>query len=269
MKPFILGKKFSPKVEKNKMMNVGKVLESREDFIKRKPNNLYFLLEKRYSWMNKYIPEDNTGIEVGCGNGLSKLFIKSKNYLLTDYSDYYWVDQKVDALDLPYKENSLDFIVSSNMIHHIATPYKFFAECKRVLKPNGLIIIQEVNASFFMRLILKIMNHEGYDYDVDPFDENAVCNDPTNLWSGNNALPNLIFDNKEKFEATFDFKFIKDTYSEFLVFIISGGVTAKTKTLNIPKPVLIGFYCIDKLLMLAAKNIFALQRQIVLQKNDV
>ncbi|MGC4058994.1 MAG: class I SAM-dependent methyltransferase [Chitinophagaceae bacterium] len=204
-KPLFLNKTFIPDASQNKMSNVDDVSASRADFIRNRPGNLNYLLEKRYGWMNDYINDGDTGIEVGAGNGLSKLFITKGNYEVTDYADFEWLDRKVDALNMPYESGSLDFIVSSNMIHHLAHPYKFLNECHRVLKPGGKLLIQEINGSFFLRLILKLMKHEGYNYNVDPFDKNCVCNDPDNLWSGTMYYQNLLFDDRDYSESNFPF----------------------------------------------------------------
>lgn len=265
-KPLFLNKQFIPKPDSNRMNQVDDVQASREDFIQNRPGNLSYLLEKRYAWMNQFIETNDVGIEVGCGNGLSEFFITNKNFSLTDFTNYSWIAKKVDALNMPYESNSLDFIVSSNMIHHLAKPSDFFNECLRVLKPKGKLIIQEINGSFFLRLILKLMNHEGYNYDVDPFDKNCICNDPENLWSGNNVLPNLLFDDMKHFESHFDFKCLYQSFNEFTIFPLSGGVTAKTKTIQLPRTILNMFNGLDNLLIGISKNTFALQRKIVLEK---
>ena len=153
------------------------------------------------------------------------------------------------------------------MIHHLAKPYLFINECERVLKPKGRLIVQEINNSLMMRIILRIMHHEGYSYEVDPFDRNSICNDPEDLWSGNNAIPNLLFDDIKKFEKSFNFHCIFRKYTEFLIFPISGGVTAKTKTIQLPQWILILIFRIDKILISFSKKIFALQMQLVLTKN--
>lgn len=266
-KPLFLSKTFVTAVGENKMGRVDDVAASREDFIRSRPGNLDYLLSKRFEWMNAFINKKDVGIEVGCGNGLSKLFIKSNNYALTDFVDFDWIDKKVDALNMPYENASQDFIISSNMIHHLAKPHLFFTECARVLKPGGVLIIQEVNGSFFMRVLLKLMKHEGYNYNVNPFDKNEICNDPMDLWSGNNVLPNLLFDNMEQFEEYFPFKCVKQGFAEFVIFPLSGGVTAKTKTIQLPKWGLIFFNTIDKIMIRFSKSTFALQRQIVLRKS--
>jgi SAM-dependent methyltransferase len=266
IKPYFLYKSFIPSFEENRMRNVDNVKNSREDFIMNKPTNLSFLLEKRYIWMNNWIKKDSVGIEVGCGNGLSKLFIKSRNYLLTDFTDFEWIDLKVDALNMPFNDNSLDFIVSCNVIHHLSKPSLFFKECHRILKPHGFVLIHEVNASFFMRLIIRILKHEGYNYDVDPFDEYSNCSISEKLWSGNNVVPNLLFNDMDKFEHHFKFKCKHKQYREFAIFLLSGGVTAKVPTINLNRFILHIIDFLDIILIKISKDLFALGVQVVLQK---
>ncbi len=261
-----LKKTYEPALNKNLLGKADDVEKSRENFIKTKPSNLLFLLEKRYLWMNNWIKKNDLGIEVGCGNGLSKLFIKNNRFLLTDFSDFSWVELKVNAIDMPFEDDSQDFIISSNMTHHLSKPILFFKESLRVLKPGGVLIIQDVYGSFFLRLILRILRHEGYNYDIDPFNENCICVDLYNLWKGNNVIPNLLFKDTERLENIFSFKCRHLKYTEFASFLISGGVTAKAPTLNMPRFILNIIYLVDRLLIKISKDMFALQIQIVLEK---
>ena len=45
-------------------------------------------------------------IEIGCGAGFSKFFLENKDLILTDVLDNEWVDEHVDALNLPYADDS-------------------------------------------------------------------------------------------------------------------------------------------------------------------
>lgn len=248
------------------MSNEGDVRKAREDFLKHKPSNLAYLLEKRFVWMNRFIKEEESGIDAGCGTGLSKLFIRSSNFILTDFCDNDWVERKVDVLAMPFPESSLDYIVSSNMIHHLARPTLFFEECSRVLKNGGKLIIQEINGSLLMRLFLRLMRHEGYSYDVDVFDKESICNDPLDLWSANCVIPNLLFDDMKRFLAAFPyFQLIHHRYTECLIFPLSGGVIAKRKTVNLPLRVLRFIDALDDVLIHASTTVFPLQRQVVIE----
>lgn len=265
-KPIFLRTTFKPSHKDNRMKHEGDVQAARTHFFKA-PNNLRQLLKHRYDWMNKYIKKDQLGIEVGSGTGLSKEFIKKENFKTTDLAGHEWLDFKnIDALDTEFQDNKFDFIISSNMIHHVPYPVKFFKEMSRILKPQGLLLIQEINASFFMRLLLRLMKHEGYSYDINVFNQNEVCTDKNDLWSANCAIPNLLFDDKENFEKHIPyFQISKTSFSEFFCFINSGGVISKT--IYIPLPIfalkLLGY--MDSLLVKIFPSIFALQRQIVLK----
>lgn len=262
-------KSYKPKDHgQNRMLHEGDVIRARDNYFNGCSNNLFHLLENRFSWMNEFIDSNSFGIEVGCGTGISKEFIKCDNFLLTDYSDNEWLDQKmVDALNTGFSDNSLDFVLSSNMIHHVPYPFRFFEEMNRILKPGGKLIIQEINCSKVMQALLRLMRHEGYDFNINVFDENIICTDPEDLWSANCAIPNLLFDDLEAFKTNFPyFEAKKTSFSEFLIFINSGGVISKTAYLPLPKVILRLLCRIDDFLANKWPNVFALQRQIVLEK---
>lgn len=252
----------------NRMKHEGDVGRARNYFLDKKPGNLQFLLKNRFEWMNRFIKKEDIGIEVGAGTGLSKMFINCNNYKITDFANNEWLDEKnIDALNLPYEKESMDFIMCSNMIHHVASPLSFFNEVFSVLKPNGYFIIQEIQCSWLMRRLLKLMRHEGYDFNANVFDINEVCTDPNDLWSANCAIPSLLFDDEVKFhENISNFKIVHQSYSECLMFVNSGGVIAKTASVPLPNLLLSFVSAIDSVLVKISPNTFALQRQIVLQK---
>ena len=111
------------------------------------------------------------------------------------------------------------------------------------------------------------MRHEGYDFTIDVFNPELVCTDPEDLWSANCAIPNLLFDDIEGFENRIGgFKVLKYTHSECFNFINSGGVISKTFHIPLPSIILKMIKIIDDKLASIAPDIFALQRQIVLEK---
>lgn len=250
------------------MKHEGDVAGARQHFFSSTSQNLRQLLAGRFNWMNKYIPKDGRGLEVGCGTGISKEFIKAREYVISDYAEHPWLDVcNVDALNTGFPDGSFDFVVSSNMVHHVPYPVRFFDEMSRILKPGGVLLIQEINASFFMRMLLRLMRHEGYSFDVNVFDPNLVCTDPNDLWSANCAIPNLLFDDPAKFHANVpQFRITKQSHSEFFNFINSGGVIAKTYSIPLPVFFLKALELTDTLLANCLPSVFALQRQVVLMK---
>ncbi len=259
--------KFSPEHKENRMKHEGDVNYSREFYFKNKPSNLLFLLKKRYDWMNNYIKKEDKVLEIGCGIGVSRDFIrKDCDFLMTDFADFKWIDMKVNAYDTKFKDKSFDVVICSNTIHHLAYPRRFFEEMNRIIKKGGYLLIQEVNLSIMMKIILRIMNHEGWSYKNDVFGYKPMSDD-NDLWSGNNAIPNLLFDDINLFESKFQFIIEEQYYSEFLIFLLSGGVTAKSRTINIKSSLLKIIDSLDKSLVKSFPDYFALQRIIVL-KNE-
>lgn len=268
----MLKRAYQPRHDQNRMRHEGDVALARQQYLSgRISENLRHLLAGRYEWMNGFIRPGDVGLEVGCGTGLSKQFIRAKEYYLSDLDDYEWLDFKhVDALATPFDDGTFDFVVNSNMIHHVASPLKFFAEMHRILKPGGSLIIQEINASLLMRLLLRLMRHEGYSFDVDVFDHNAICTDPADLWSANCAIPNLLFDDRQAFERHVSgFRLVHHRFRECLCLINSGGVIAKTVHVPLPRAALRCLEAVDSLLASWFPRLLALQCQIVLKKLPV
>lgn len=153
------------------------------------------------------------------------------------------------------------------MIHHTPYPKKFFNEVWRILKPGGVLLIQEINCSLLMRFLLRLMKHEGYNFSANVFSDTEICTDPDDLWSANCAIPNLLFDDLIKFEKEVrGYKVIKTGYSEVINFINSSGVIAKTFYIPLPFFMLKIVDIFDTILSNLLPNIFALQRKVVLQK---
>jgi putative flippase GtrA/SAM-dependent methyltransferase len=267
----ILTRPYAPRHDENRMAHEGDTRRARSFFFDKAPQNLKVLLKHRYEWMNRFIGSDDLGVEVGCGTGVSREFIRSKRFYLSDVSDYDWLDYKyVDAMSTPFEDSSFDFVVSSNMIHHVAQPLLFFREMERILKPGGKLIIQEVNASLAMRIALRLMRHEGYSYEPNVFDPDQICNDPVDPWSANCAIPNLLFDDRAEFEKHVPaFKMVHAGFREFACMFNCGGVIAKTTCVPLAKWMVYVMYGIDTILTAVAPGLFAMQRQIVLEKRKV
>lgn len=49
-----------------------------------------------------------------------------------------------DALDIPLKSNSVDFIFCSSLIEHVSDQNKLVSEIKRVLKRNGICYLSTI-----------------------------------------------------------------------------------------------------------------------------
>ena len=263
-------KKIQFSSDENKMNSIANTKIARDLYYSAKSQNVKFLLEKRFSWMNEYINENDVGIEVGSGAGFTKDFIKNKNFKLTDLgSDEHLDFKNIDAQNTGFENESFNYVIASNMIHHIPFPIKFFKEMNRILKRNGKLIIFESYCSLIFQIATIIMKHEGFDFTLNVWDEKEPKSDENNAWHGNIAVPHLIFDNKKKFQNNLGhlFQIDYEELTECLIFLNSGGVTSKTKCIPLNKFFLNILYSIDKFLVKFFPNIFCMGRRIVLTKS--
>ena len=156
------------------------------------------------------------------------------------------------------------------MLHHVPFPMKFFREMNRILKKDGKLIIFEPYSSVLLQCATLIMKHEGFDFTVDVWDEKKPKSDEKNVWAGNIAVPNLIFDDKEKFEEKmgnyFNIKYEKLT--ECFIFLNSGGVTSKTFCIPMNNFFMNILNLIDSILVKIFPRFFCLGRRLVLIKKN-
>ena len=253
----------------NKMKNFGNINESIKNFKKGKNKNLHFVLKHRFEWMNNYISKDDIGIEVGAGAGFSKDFIKNKNLKICDFSDHEHLDYKnIDAHNTKFKNDSFNYVIAAHVLHHIPYPIKFFREMHRILKKNGKLIIHEEYLSVLLQFILIIMKHEGFDWTKNIWNESIPATDEKDLWSGNNAIPHLVFDDTNVFNKNLGdfFKIEYEKIQHRISYLNSGGVTSKTFYIPLNYFFLNFFDKIYSVLSRPFPKIFALNRCIVLRK---
>ena len=264
-----LFKKVKFSKDENKMNSLANTKIARSLYYSSKSQNVKFLLNKRFSWMNSYIKDNATGIEVGSGAGFSREFIKSKNFKLSDLGEDDHLDFKnIDAQNTGFNDESFDFVIASNMIHHIPYPIKFFKEMNRILKKNGKLIIFDAYCSVFLQLMMILMKHEGFDFTINVWDEKNPKSDERDVWDGNIAVTNLIFDKKEEFNKNLGnfFSIEYEKLTECFIFLNSGGVTSKTFHIPMSNFFLNILNFIDKILVKLLPSFFCMGRRIVLKK---
>jgi 2-polyprenyl-3-methyl-5-hydroxy-6-metoxy-1,4-benzoquinol methylase len=129
------------------------------------------------------------GLELGAGIGASAIILDDANIELSDLANNSWLHHRnIDALNTGFHNHTYDYVIASNMVHHIAKPSVSFAEVVRITKPGGLLFLNEAHTSLLSKLILVIMRHEGFDDSSKVFDHNYICNDPSDPSSANCSI---------------------------------------------------------------------------------
>ena len=234
-----------------------------------KNQNLIYLLNKRFSWMRKYIRGKKTIIELGSGNGCIKKIIDDKRIILTDIIKYPWIDKKVDMMKINLGKKYLkkiDIFIINHSLHHCANPALTLKKMSIYLKKNGYILINEPETSFFLKLIQIVLDDESWSLKSKVFNHKSIFS-PKNPWISNTAVAQLLFKNEKKFQKYFpQYKIVENKLSEFFIFLNSGGVNSSFFHIKLNNFFLKILNIIDEILIFFLPNIFALNRTIVLKK---
>ncbi len=92
---------------------------------------------------------------MGSGNGASKEVLENKNIILTDIQKYQWISKKIDMRELNLEEKyieNVDIFIINHALHHCSNPAKLLHEMSKYLKKNGLILMNEPETSFFLKI---------------------------------------------------------------------------------------------------------------------
>lgn len=116
-------------------------------------------LEKRFLWRWReetlsYLPENARILEIGAGTGLNFRFyplcetavageISFKMLEFAKKKNEFIHLVQADAESLPFAENSFDAAFATLVFCSIPNPEKAFNELRRVVKPNGKIVLLE------------------------------------------------------------------------------------------------------------------------------
>ena len=245
---------YFPPPGSDRLARHGDYAATRARFQRSAHSNLRFLVRERYAWMNPYLVGRQRVVELGAGPGLSREFLDVAGLELTDVLDNPWIDRRVDAMALPYPPASLDAVICSHMIHHVASPVALIRAIAAALKPGGVLLINESNASLVHRLLMWAMRHEGWSYEVDIFDPaTPPAKDGTDPLGGNNAVAELLFNDRARFSAAFpSLAIARDEFTECFVFLVSGGVGGEVFTVEMPHWALAALRGLDRVLVRGA-----------------
>lgn len=70
----------------------------------------------------------------------------------------------IDAKKMPYLDHSFDLIISNSLVHHLPDPLVFFTEIKRLIKPQGSILIRDLFRPNSLSELDRIVQEANLEY---------------------------------------------------------------------------------------------------------
>lgn len=128
--------------------------------------NMYDLEKRIDVVFNELLPENIEGkriLDAGCGTGWfsKKAAEKGAVVVSMDVGDKLLskVAQKCNServvgsvLNIPFDDNTFDFVISSEVIEHIPEPLAAIKEMSRILKPGGVLALTTPNKRWFFAI---------------------------------------------------------------------------------------------------------------------
>ena len=163
-------------------------------------------------------------LEIGTGGGFLKEIIPQIITSEVFYSSN--INLVLNAINLPFKNNSIKSIILIDVFHHISQTNFFLKEVCRCLCPGGQIIMIEPWYTPWSNLIFSKLHHEPFN----PKARDWSFSTTGPLSGANGALPWIVFQrDKTLFEKQFPDLFIKDIkLSMPLRYLLSGGISKRS-----------------------------------------
>ena len=131
----------------------------------------YFLKKAQKDSINTISKKNFSALDVSCGTGEGLLMLREKTkgkIMGVDISEEmlkiakqkiseHNVELKKASVDqLPYKDETVDVVISTEAFHHYPNPDKAISEMNRVLKKGGELIITDPDFLFFNRIFERL-----------------------------------------------------------------------------------------------------------------
>ncbi len=100
---------------------------------------------------------------IGIDLAQNMLHIGSKNVEQAGLQKQIALEQ-VDSKQLSYQNAQFDMVISNSLVHHLPEPLPFLREIRRVLKPNGAILIRDLIRPADEAIMSAMVDSIGTDY---------------------------------------------------------------------------------------------------------
>lgn len=138
----------------------------------------------KFEWLRRHLPSEGTSLEVGCGSARLSTFVGAEGYRAVGLD--YCVEAAAlaqtsfaragvrgdvamgDALRLPFRDGSIDVVLSTGLLEHFEDPAPVVREMVRVLRPGGVFYSDVVPKKFSLMCALDGIRKGQHDHDGIP-----------------------------------------------------------------------------------------------------
>jgi SAM-dependent methyltransferase len=118
-------------------------------------------LARRYYWAGEYCRgKDVLEVACGTGQGVGYLAAVARSMAAGDYSEplleiarrHYggrFDFRRFDAQQMPFGDKAFDVVLLFEALYYLPDAEQFFRECRRVLRPGGVLLIASANRDLF------------------------------------------------------------------------------------------------------------------------
>jgi hypothetical protein len=194
--------------------------------------NLLFWYRELYRDQFKDFPDPEalSVLEIGSGTSPLKQFLSkvaTSDVLNLDYLDLVFDCHEIDKVDA-IRDESLDVITLTNVLHHLKSPITFLNRAAIKLKRGGRVVATEPFFSLISTPIFKYLHHETVEFEIS---QPELQNVRGPLASANIALPWLIFfrrrDWMERLSDGYDVANCTIRFFSTASYMATGGISRK------------------------------------------
>ena len=150
-----------------------------------------------------YLVKNLTGLTLELGSGIGNIKEVIPDCIRSDLFPNPWLDSVQNAYELSFENNSIANLILFDVFHHLRYPGVALDEFKRVLVPNGRVIIFEPCVSLLGLLVYGLLHHEplalkekiewlpNKEWSPKDIDYYAAQGNATRIFMSNNFTNNL------------------------------------------------------------------------------
>lgn len=113
-----------------------------------------------YEKILQHIDVNAPGAVVEIGSGIGNLKAHLPRAICTDLFPNPWLDLVCDGYELPFASGSVSHLILFDVFHHLRCPRAFLNEARRVLTPQGRVILFEPFISAASYPVYGLLHHE-------------------------------------------------------------------------------------------------------------